>query len=456
MRATRLLALVLALAPTAFGCGDDIKFPDPDLPDPALNGVFPAKGFTDRTLRVEISGDGTEFAAAPMVSFGPGITVGEVELSSPSTLFATVTIAGDAALGKRDVVVGDTELRLTAAFEVLNPIEVLTTGNNLQGGIDQILVLNHDPEHPFFGDLDITAGTGTTIIVQQQTEFTALALAFFDTDAASGNIVVADTLVDTVTSRGNQLLVTPRAAIAMQPPVKGTGFTASGTLNGDSTALFSFTTQSALARGQVFADDFFDNPIVVWLQNGKWANARGFSFDDLVPTTENGTLPLVVLNLDPDGFLDLAPAGVAFDIDIDDDFHDLPGVTNINEVEDNDPITSTGTAQLINSEFSLYRGTLADFFDFDILTVTLTDSQSIRVTTTTGSLGIADTEIIIVDDQLNTIIDTDDNQFFFEDGETGPLPAGTYHIALTCSFFANPDPINDPYEAAITIIDNAL
>ena len=103
MRATSFLALVIALAPIAFGCGDDIKFPDQS--DPALNGVFPAKGFTDRTIRVEISGDGTEFTGTPTVSFGDAIAVTGVELSSPSTLFATITIASAASLGKRDVVV---------------------------------------------------------------------------------------------------------------------------------------------------------------------------------------------------------------------------------------------------------------------------------------------------------------------------------------------------------------
>src|SRR5262245_49412847 len=96
---TRLLAL--ALVP-AFGCGDDLKFPDQTvLPDPQLNGVFPASGFTDRKIRVEISGDASEFSSGAQVSFsGAGITVSNTAISSPSDMFLDVTIAGDAAIGK--------------------------------------------------------------------------------------------------------------------------------------------------------------------------------------------------------------------------------------------------------------------------------------------------------------------------------------------------------------------
>ena len=135
MRSTRLLPLLFALIPAA--CGDDIIFPDQvEVPDPALNGVFPSKGFTDRALRVEISGDGTEFSGTPTVSFGADITVVSVELSSPSTLFANITIAGAAAVGKRDVTVtnGAEALTLTAAFDVQNPLEVITLGPSLQWG----------------------------------------------------------------------------------------------------------------------------------------------------------------------------------------------------------------------------------------------------------------------------------------------------------------------------------
>ncbi len=469
MRASRLLILVLALAPTAFGCGDDIKFPEPDLPDPALNGVFPAKGFTDRTLRVEISGDATEFTGTPTISFGPGISVAGVELSSPSTLFATITIAGDAVVGKRDVVVtsGGADLTLTAAFDVQNPLEVVLDGPALQGGVGFLLVINHDPETPFLGTLTMSAGPGTTIRIDGQTESTASGTVFLDTDAASGPLVITDTLLDTITSRAGELPVTPRAATVLTSPGKGPTFAANDVTMAATTSLFSFTGVSAIYRGTTDSADFFA-PLIVWLPGGKWANQRGFLTDDVIPVAQGETMFLVAV----DEFLE---TGFQFDLAVD-EFHSLPGAVALAEVEDNDFFD--GTPQVIAQDETLFKGLLnSDDSGFDDLQVTVANGERIRVTVTTGRNGTADPTVVIFDNVNFNLVDgngfedqtasggsdftglagNDDinvnANLFASDVLSDPLPAGTYTVEITPSIFSFGN--DDPYEAGISIIPAA-
>lgn len=449
MRSTRLLPLLFTLVP-AFGCGDDIKLPDPtEIPDPALNGVFPAKGFTDRTLRVEISGDGTEFTGTPTVDFGTGITVGTVELSSPSTLFATITIAGNATLGKHDVKVtnGDAELTLTAAFEVQNPLEIVLDGPVLQGGLNQIAIINHDPESPFLGTLEVTAGTGVEIFIDDSTQSESLVLGtvFVDTNATTGQLVVKDLLLDTITSRGAEVTVTPRTATALTSPGKGPTFLASGANLANTTALFSFTGVSAIYRGSTFIDDpNTAPPIMMWLVDGKWSLARGFQQDDVMPLANGQNMFVVVF----DGFA----TGTVFDLAVD-EFHSLPDAVALAEVEDNDFFS--GTPQDIAQDVTLFTGLLnSDDSGFDDLVVTLQDGDQIRVTTTMGRFGSADTIVDIFDDGFNFIDENDDisgsTGLFSSDLTTDPLPAGTYIIEIFPFFFG----FDDEYEAGITIIHN--
>ena len=465
MRSTKLVSLLLATAllPTAFGCGDDIIFPDPtELPDPALNGVFPAKGFTDRTLRVEISGDGTAFDTTSTVSFGDGITVGTVEVSSTGTLFANITITGDAALGKRDVTVtnGDATLTLTSAFEVQAPLEVALDGPLLQGGLGFFLVINRDPEHPFLGDLTLTARPGTTLFVNDQTENTISGTVFIDVDAASGPLVVSDTLLDTVTSRASEFTITPRTPTALQSPGKGPTFQATNVTMSATTSLFSFTAVSAIYRGT--SDSDFFAPLLIWLPGGKWANQRGFVTDDLIPT-QAGTMFVVAV----DEFLE---TGFQFDLAVD-EFHSLPGAVALAEVEDNDGFD--GNAQVINQDFTLFNG-LLNFDDtgFDDLSVTVNDGDRIRITTTTGPFSEADTAEFIFDEDFNVVAGNgfETNPFccgvnftglaanddlsagtglFASDVTSDPLPAGTYFVEVISTFgFGN----GEAYEAGVSIL----
>ncbi len=461
MRSTRLLPLLFALIPAA--CGDDIIFPDQvEVPDPALNGVFPARAFTDRTLRVEISGDGTEFTGTPTVSFGADITVASVELSSPSTLFANISIAGAAAVGKRDVVVtnGGDALTLTAAFDVQNPLEILSTGPNLQGGLNQVLIINHDPENPFLGTLEVTGGTGVEIFIDDssQTESLAIGTVFIDGDAVSGPVIVNDLLGD-VTSRGAELTVTPRAPTALTAPGKGPAFAATDVQLAASTAYFSFAGTPAMWRGTISIDNAAeDPPILIWLPDGKWANALGFNSDDILPITATTTMNVVVF----DGF---ATGGV-FDIAVD-DLHDLTGFVALAEVEDNDEFDGNGQIVPDDQDVTLVSALLnVDDTGFDDFVYTLEDGDQIHATTSG-----ADTAVFVFDDGFGVVggngfeansfccgnlvgdaanDDISEATFLFSSDVTSdPLPAGTYIVEVIASFFPG-----DPYQMAVTVIHN--
>src|SRR5439155_20176908 len=87
---------------------------------PSANGIFPDSGFSGRKVRVEVSGDATNFKDGTTVSFGADVTVDKVSVASPTDLFADITIADTAAVGLRDVTItqGSSNFTLAQSFEV--------------------------------------------------------------------------------------------------------------------------------------------------------------------------------------------------------------------------------------------------------------------------------------------------------------------------------------------------
>ena len=138
-------------AVAAAGCGGT---------DSTVSGVFPAEGFTGRSLRVEISGDATEWSGSPGVNFGDGVTVSNVTVASPTTLFADITIADDAAPGLHDVTVtNDGTFTLKQAFELKSPIEVSFRATSRRVAFRTSPIINHDFDTPF--DLTQDANVAT-------------------------------------------------------------------------------------------------------------------------------------------------------------------------------------------------------------------------------------------------------------------------------------------------------
>ncbi len=106
-------ASVTILATTSFG---DI----PDIAQFDITNVTPASGTPGATVNVTIQGLG--FAPGMQVSFGAGITLSNLVVVNANTATATLSIAGSAALGLRDVVginAGETlTATLAGGFEV--------------------------------------------------------------------------------------------------------------------------------------------------------------------------------------------------------------------------------------------------------------------------------------------------------------------------------------------------
>lgn len=229
MRKLGLLVLAVGLS-TTMACSDD-KETQVVNTTPTANGVFPASGFLGRKLRVEVSGDATTWTSAATATFGDGITVDQVSLASPTSIFADITILPTATPGMRDVSVtdGSTTVTLTQAFEITSPIEVAWQGTVAQGSVAVFTVINHDFDNPFddtstgdgfftplvYTNIAFTSPAGVTMSVSSVAAYKIQGVALIDIDAQPGPLDIQSgppggTIVDS--PLGTNLDVTARTA----------------------------------------------------------------------------------------------------------------------------------------------------------------------------------------------------------------------------------------------------
>ena len=298
-KAGTIVALVLGLA----ACGGT---------DPSASGVFPSGGFLGRKVRVEISGDATEWNASSKVSFGEGVTVDSVALASPTALFADITIADTAPLGLHDVVVtGGDNVTLTGAFEVTSPITVKVSGTAAQGSIAVVDIVNHDFDTPFdtttTGDgfftpleyvgISLAAGTGTTFQISNVTPYQISATLLVDTDAKSGllNVTSGATTATTSFPLGANLDIAARTAVAL---TAGTAATGSLTKPYES-FLYEFTPAMfpALARFQSSTSGNGDPRVAVLPASGHFSDLLGAAADQRQVVKTTGKLYAVLFDL---------------------------------------------------------------------------------------------------------------------------------------------------------------
>lgn len=271
MRTALSLAFVLAAA--VAGCGTDST----------VSGVFPAEGFTGRSMRVEISGDATDWSGSPGVNFGQGVTVSNVTVASPTSLFADITIGADAAPGTRDVTVtGGGTFTLKSSFELKAPIDVAFDGMVAQGGTPYFTITNHDFDTPFDTsqadtpsgyNLTLDTPAGANFFVTDATPYQLKGFAFIDADAVPGpfSITSGSTAHQSVFNLGANVDIAARAP---------TPFTdmATGTLaaSGDS-ALYSINvaTGPSLMRLKVSSSTMAARPTTGVLPGGHWADGGG-------------------------------------------------------------------------------------------------------------------------------------------------------------------------------------
>ena len=203
----RFGSLFLLALPMVVACGGGGA-------DESVSGVFPSSAFLGRQVRVEISGDVTEWKAGASVDFGAGVTVANVSVASPTALFADVTVLDDAAPGLRDVTVvsGGNTLVLKEAFQLESAISLKFRGTIAQGSVATFAINNHDFDMPFdttstgdgfftpivYTGTNIQAPAGVTLQIEEVTPFAVTGIAFFDLDAASGPLVVSSGFGDEV------------------------------------------------------------------------------------------------------------------------------------------------------------------------------------------------------------------------------------------------------------------
>ncbi|MGE5184891.1 MAG: hypothetical protein ACM31C_22640 [Acidobacteriota bacterium] len=214
-------------------------------------------------MTIEISGDATTWSGTPTVSLGDGVTVGTVSLASPTDLFADITIADSAAIGKRDVTVmsGGKSYTLTQAFELQSPVSVTTTGSVAQGSVAGYTIRQLDFGAPFdstcgfsfFGfcllytNMSVAAPAGVTATVDSVADYVVQGRLLIDVDAAAAGGAL------TVTSgpSGSQVtstVGTPLAITARQATALTAGTAASGTVaNAGESGLFSFSATTGTA-----------------------------------------------------------------------------------------------------------------------------------------------------------------------------------------------------------------
>lgn len=296
-----LASVVLLLGVTA--CGGT---------DPSASGVFPTAGFLGRQVRVEISGDATEWGASSKVSFGEGVTVDSVTVASPTALFADITIAPTAPIGLRDVVVtGGDNVTLKQAFEIESPITVTVRGTAAQGAVAVVDIVNHDFDTPFdtsssgdgffsplvFTGVTATAGTGTRLQISDVSPYGMSATLLVDIDAQSGplNIESGPTGATTQFPLGADIAIAARTAM---PLTAGTPATASST-KGYESFLYEFTPAMfpALARFQASTTGMGSPSIAVLPASGHFADLVGTGADQRQVAKTSGKFYAVLFDL---------------------------------------------------------------------------------------------------------------------------------------------------------------
>jgi hypothetical protein len=115
--------------------------------DKSVSGVNPQAVFAARTTVVTVSGSGTDWSEGVQVDFGPGITVDDVVVASPTAVVARVTVTSDATLGPRDVTVGGSVYN--DGFSVVSPLRVTLQGTMAQGSILLVRLQSLDFSTPF-------------------------------------------------------------------------------------------------------------------------------------------------------------------------------------------------------------------------------------------------------------------------------------------------------------------
>lgn len=266
-----------ALLLLAAACGTDGT-------TPTASGVFPAEGFTGRSLRVEISGDATTWKDGATVDFGTGITVNAVDVASPTDLFADITIDPAAAVGKNDVTVTNNgkKYTLAKAFELVSPTPITWSGDVAQGGVPFFTIENLDFAHQFDATQDpntneylntqVTGPAGTRAVLTSVTPFEIQGELFIDVNAAATSAPL--TVVSGTSSATSFTSIPGNVDLKARSPMAFTGSATVSLAEKGSSQLFSIAGSGpTLVRYTLAGNSADSSPVSeVMGAGGTWAS----------------------------------------------------------------------------------------------------------------------------------------------------------------------------------------
>ena len=426
------LALVLALPTVACGGGDGT--------DESVSGVFPSSAFLGRQVRVEISGDATTWKPGTTVDFGPGVTVQNVAVASPTALFAEITVAPDAAPGLRDVVVtegGDT-LTLTEAFQLESAITLKFRGDAAQGSIATFSINNHDFDTPFdttstgdgfftpieYTNTFIEGPDGVQLLIDSMEPYSITGIAFFDVGAAPGAVAVHSGLDEdlVISSLGTNLEVAPRTPTVLTAGTPATGMVekpfSSSLYEFESTAAPGLVTVAATATSQAAAP-----AVAVLGPSGSFDEFLAFGPTNRLVLEQPGKLYAVYF--DQEG-----GSGYSFSLR-----SSSEAMTAVSEAEPNNSSANAGIAA--NLPYLFRAATLSDIDDEDWIGINIAAGdlgKKLRVQTM-GNDQLTDTHIEILKADMTTLAADQDNAYHENVLTPALTAAGRYWVKISASSY---------------------
>lgn len=403
--------------------------------EPSVNAITPGRAFLERRIEVIVSGNGTEWTSGAQVDFGPGITVEEVKVASPTALVATLTVDAAAELGPRDVTVteGETSVAYTDAFTIEAPLSVPAyAGTRAQGSVLFARLEQLDRSTPFdtlsVDSLSLAAGDNSPGLyltdAENQPEIDSYhidGLLFVDVNAVTGptEVVVESGLPGTeVTSRAPAVFNIAERA----PSPLTAGTLANGTVTEPlQTHLYSFTASPhMLVTLSVTTADPEATPRFMLLpESGKFSDLIKYSDTAAFTSGLGGTWYLVYWD-------NTSATGYDFSIQADEVHSD--------DIEPNDTCALAQPLTLPASFSSLLLATDTDEDWFEVTVDAAAVGNSLRVVTSPGN---TDTDTVIEvfqDDCVTSLGGPSDDDFYLDSLTSAPIPAaGTYYIKVSYS-----------------------
>ena len=203
--------------------------------------IEPHVGLLARELDVAVTADSVILTAATTLDFGDAqISVSKVQVVSPTTVYAHVSVSPSARVGPHDVTLGGGGplLKGAGAFTVKAPLQVMVAaGTPKQGGLFAADLRDIDPNNFFAGPQggapDYTSFSGAGLYVLGlaggATVSDALGIFLVEPSASPGNLQIAENNTPNVPnatpsflSAPDALSVTAQSPTALALPYSGT------------------------------------------------------------------------------------------------------------------------------------------------------------------------------------------------------------------------------------------